>query len=78
MSTGFRQLVSELQGDFTLVAQYLQNPKGVVSRYNLTSCESSALLSRNFDSLAALCGSQQLAAGVLSGAHTPTCSPNRF
>lgn len=36
--------------------------------------EQKALLSRNFDALASLCGSQQMAAGVLSGAHTPLCS----
>jgi len=73
MSNGFKQLVASLQGDFSLVAQFLENPKKLVSRYILSSDEKKALISRDFDALAALCGSQQLAAGVLSGAHTPTC-----
>lgn len=74
MSVGFIQLVSSLQGDFSLIADFLENPKRVISQYDLTASERRALLSRNFDDLASLCGSQQMAAGVLSHAHTPLCS----
>jgi hypothetical protein len=73
MSAGFKELVSNLQGNFTLIAEFLSNPEMVISGYSLTDVESKALLSRDADALAALCGSQQLAQGVLSGAHTPTC-----
>ncbi len=74
MSNGFKQLTIALQGDFTLVADFLENPSEIISHYNLTDEERDAMLSRDFDKLAALCGSQQMAAGVLSGAHTPSCS----
>ncbi len=74
MSVGFIQLVSSRQGDFSLIADFLENPKRVISQYDLSASEQEALLSRNFDDLASLCGSQQMAAGVLSGAHTPFCS----
>ena len=73
MSAGFDDLIIELQGNFTLIAEFLSNPETVISDYNLTDAESKALLSRDADVLAALCGSQQLAQGVLSGAHTPGC-----
>ena len=71
MSTGFKQLIQSLQSDFTLVAQFLDNPKHLVSRYRMTSAEKIALLTRDFDALAVMCGSRQLAAGVLSATHTP-------
>ena len=74
MSDGFKQLVESLQGDFSLIVSFLENPMKVISRYDLSADEQSAMLSRDFDSLAALCGSQQMAAGVLSGGHTPMCS----
>lgn len=73
MSTGFKDLVKALQGDFTLIAEFLNSPEKVLYNYELTTTERQALLSRDSDALAALCGSQQLAAGVLSGAHTPSC-----
>ena len=78
MSVGFKHLVSAMQGDFSLVANFLENPMQVVSQYNLSAEEKKAMLSRDFDMLAALCGSQQMAAGVLSGAHTPTCTAKRI
>ena len=74
MSVGFKQLVTSLQGVFSLVANFLENPMCVISQYDLTDDEKKALLSRNFDALASLCGSQQMAAGVLSGAHSAQCS----
>lgn len=75
MSVDFQNLVQALQNNFALLAEFLEEPKKVISRYNLTDEECKALLSRNVDVLAELCGSQQMAAGVLSGAHTPTCRP---
>ena len=74
MSTGFKQLVSALQGDFSLIVEFLDNPQAVVSRYDLSADEKDAMLSRDFDALASLCGSQQMFAVVLSAAHTPLCS----
>lgn len=73
MSHGFQDLIHSLQGDFSLIAEFLENPEQVTAKYKLSSSERNAVLSRDFDALAALCGSQQMAAGVLSSAHTPTC-----
>jgi len=74
MLKSFKDLVQDLQGNFELIAEFLENPKEVISTYHLSSEEEEALLSRSFDKLATLCGSQQLSAGVLSNAHTPRCN----
>ena len=73
MSADSKKLIYDLQCDFTLVAEYLSNPENTLLNYDLTQQEEEALLSRDPDILAELCGSQQLAAGALSGAHTPSC-----
>lgn len=53
---------------------FLENPSDVISNYDLLDGERNAILSRDFDRLASLCGSQQMVTGVLSGAHTSLCS----
>lgn len=73
MSADFKRLIYDLQWNFTLIAEYLSNPESTLLNYNLTKREKEALLTRDPDTLAELCGSQQLAAGALSGAHTPSC-----
>ncbi len=78
MSIGFKELVGALQGDFLLVAEFLENPQQVVSRYKLSADEQNAILNRNFEALTSLSGSSELAQGVVSGAHTPVCKPTIF
>lgn len=77
MSTGFAQIVDALQGNFTSVVMFLDNPEEFIKNYNLTPLEVSALLNRDFNQLAELCGSEQLALGVVSGAHSSGCSGNK-
>ena len=71
----FNDLIVNLQGNPNLIAEFITNPEGVLQKYDLTNEENSALLSGNLDSLVNLGLSDQLAAGVLSGAHTPSCNP---
>lgn len=73
MSKGFMCLVDELQGNFEAVVNFLEDPGVFIDSYAVTSEERSALMSRDFDALAEMCGSEQLAVGVLSGAHSSGC-----
>lgn len=71
----FNDLVENLQGNPNLIAEYISNPISVLEKYNLTSEEHDALLSGSFEGLISLGVSGELAAGVLSGAHSATCKP---
>ncbi|MBR0428977.1 MAG: hypothetical protein IJK17_02695 [Lachnospiraceae bacterium] len=73
MSVGFKDLVASLQGDFEALVNFMDSPETFVANYELSDDEREALLSRDAEKLAELAGSEQLALGVLSGAHTPTC-----
>lgn len=69
----FNDLVNDLQGNPNLIADYVTNLSGVLSKYNLTVEETNALLSGDFEGLVNLGLSNELAAGVLSGAHSQRC-----
>lgn len=71
----FNDLVKDLQGNPNLIAAYVSNPVSVLEKYNLTSEEYDVLLSGSFEGLVNLGVSGELAAGVLSGAHSSTCGP---
>lgn len=71
----FNDLVKDLQGNPNLIATYISNPSSVLEKYSLTSEEHDALLSGSFEGLVSLGVSGELAAGVLSGAHSSTCGP---
>lgn len=78
MSRDFKNLVSNLQSDFQLIARFIASPENVLSDYDLTLDQRNALLSQDMNALSILTGDSQLAAGVLSDAHTPTCNPTKI
>lgn len=71
----FNELINDLQGNPNLIAEYIVNPMNVLGKYQLTTEEKDALLEGSFESLVDLGVSGELAAGVLSGAHSSTCGP---
>lgn len=68
-------LVKNLQGNPNLIAEYISNPTRVLEMYDLSEDEHDVLLSGSFEGLVGLGVSGELAAGVLSGAHSSTCGP---
>lgn len=71
----FENLIQDLQGNPNLIATFIANPKEVLDEYALSNDERSAILSGDMATLTNVGVNNNLAAGVLSGAHTPSCSP---
>lgn len=71
------RLVNDLQGNPNLIAEFLVNPSAAVDKYSLSKVERNAILSGDLDALVSIGVSNNLAVGVLSGAHTPSCNPVR-
>lgn len=74
MSDDFRKLVTALQSDYSLAIDFLDDPSCFLKNYQLNENEYKALSTSDFSLLAELCGSEQVAAGALSGAHSSLCT----
>ena len=74
MSGDFSKLVTDLQSDYSLAIDFLDNPADFLKNYNLDEIEYWALSTSDYSLLAELCGSEQVAAGALSGAHSSQCT----
>lgn len=73
MSKGFEKFVMDVQGNFSVVADFTQSPIEVMRKYGLTEEEIDAVMNKDVNILAMLTGSESMVSGILSGAHTPTC-----
>jgi hypothetical protein len=71
--SSFNELISDLQGTPSLISEFISNPEGVVSRYNLSDAQKAAILSGDSDMLLSVGVDNGLIGGALSGAHTPSC-----
>ncbi|MBF0780642.1 MULTISPECIES: arginine deiminase [unclassified Granulicatella] len=71
------KLISDLQGNPNLIADFILDPEATVDRYDLSAHQRKAILSGDLDSLVSIGISNNLAVGVMSGAHTPYCRPVR-
>lgn len=47
--SSFNELISDLQGTPSLISEFISNPEGVVSRYNLSDAQKAAILSGDSD-----------------------------
>lgn len=65
----FDVLINDLQSNVSVISDFLDNPKKVISQYDLTSEQANALLSRDITSLDNLGIEKSIAVGALSGAH---------
>ena len=77
MTRNLKKLIMELQGTPSLISEFLDNPSEICNKYKITENEKRALLSGNVEDLINLGISNGLVAGVLSGAHTSTCSTSK-
>ncbi|MCI1880930.1 MAG: hypothetical protein LKI94_01910 [Sporolactobacillus sp.] len=73
MNKNFKSLVTALQQDSQLISRFLVSPEDVISEFNLSSEESSALLARDIPALNKLGLTTGKAVGALSGAHSQRC-----
>ena len=72
----FNTLINDWQGTPSLISEFIANPEIVVSRYNLTETQKSAILSGDGDLLLSVGVDSGLIGGALSGRHTPSCKLN--
>lgn len=74
MSTQFKNLIADLQGNMEVVGRFFDDPLELFQSYGISESEGKTLLSRNLDDLNALGLTKQEAVGALSGAHSSGCN----
>ena len=78
MTSGFKKLVSDLQGNMEVVGNFLDNPESFYNSYSISAAERQALKSRDLKGLSSLGLAQQTAVAALSGAHSQQCDTKLF
>lgn len=73
MSKELKKLVLDLQGNMDIIGDFMDNPEGVMDRYNIQGEERKIMLSRDSAALNQLGFSNQAIEGALSGAHSQRC-----
>ncbi|RLK63808.1 arginine deiminase [Atopobacter sp. AH10] len=68
--------MNELQGDISVISEYLADPESFLSKYDLNDIEKQALINKDIDALVTLGLDQELAVNAMSApwAHSQRCT----